>query len=71
MGFVPLDPRSLKYTDAAMMAVYESADFQRRALTNSLAAATVDPDAYQAIYFTGGHGVMGIFLMTLIYNAWP
>lgn len=60
-GFVPLDPRSMKYTDAAMMTVYESADFQERALTHSLAAADVDPTAYQAIYFTGGHGVMWDF----------
>ncbi|WP_125767205.1 type 1 glutamine amidotransferase domain-containing protein [Lapidilactobacillus wuchangensis] len=60
-GFVPLDPRSMKYTDAEMMSVYESADFKERALTHSLAAATVDPSDYQAIYFTGGHGVMWDF----------
>ena len=30
-GFVPLDPRSMKYTDAATMAIYENPDFIDRA----------------------------------------
>lgn len=62
-GFVPLDPRSMgaRYTTAASMRVYESADFQARALTASLAPSQVDPHDYAAIYFTGGHGVMWDF----------
>ena len=35
-GYVPLDPRSMKYVDSSIMAVYESADFQERALAHSL-----------------------------------
>jgi len=60
-GFVPLDPRSMKYTDTASMARYNSADFQQRALTHSLAPSDVDSADYLAIYYTGGHGVMWDF----------
>lgn len=60
-GFVPLDPRSMRYAKAADMAIYESADFQKRALTQSLSPAQIDPADYFAIYYTGGHGVMWDF----------
>ena len=60
-GYVPLDPRSMKYVDSSIMAVYESADFQERALAHSLSLEEIDPDEYAAIYFTGGHGVMWDF----------
>lgn len=60
-GFVPLDPRSLKYTDKEIMSVYESADFQRRALSHSLSPQQVKPADYAAIYYAGGHGVMWDF----------
>ncbi len=60
-GFVPLDPRSMKYTDSEIMAFYETADFQQRALTHSLAPMQVDPADYAAIYYAGGHGVMWDF----------
>lgn len=60
-GFVPLDPRSIKYTDESIMAVYESPDFVHRALTNTLRPNEVNPDDYVAIYYTGGHGVMWDF----------
>ncbi|WP_318765119.1 type 1 glutamine amidotransferase domain-containing protein [Lactiplantibacillus carotarum] len=60
-GFVPLDPRSMRYADASIMAVYESTDFQQRALMQSLSPAEVDPAQYAAIYYTGGHGVMWDF----------
>lgn len=60
-GFVPLDPRSMKYTDAEIMQFYETDDFQQRALTASLAPNQVDPEAYAAIYYAGGHGVMWDF----------
>ncbi|OSH42248.1 peptidase C56 [Enterococcus faecalis] len=43
------------------MAVYESADFQKRALAHSLSLEEIEPDEYAAIYFTGGHGVMWDF----------
>lgn len=60
-GFVPLDPRSMKYTDESIMAVYESQDFIERGLKNTLSPADVNPDDYVAIYYTGGHGVMWDF----------
>ncbi|MCI1554354.1 MAG: type 1 glutamine amidotransferase domain-containing protein [Levilactobacillus sp.] len=60
-GFVPLDPRSMKYTDEEIMTVYETADFQQRALMNSLRPAQVVPADYVAIYYAGGHGVMWDF----------
>ncbi len=60
-GFVPLDPRSMKYTNPEIMKVYNDPDFQQRALTHSLAAKDVNPADYAAIYFTGGHGVMWDF----------
>ncbi len=53
-GYVPLDPRSMKYVDSSIMAVYESADFQERALAHSLSLEEIEPDEYAAIYFTGG-----------------
>ena len=59
-GYVPLDPRSMKYVDSSIMAVYESADFQERALAHS-SLEEIEPDEYAAIYFTGGHGVMWDF----------
>ncbi|WP_143462368.1 type 1 glutamine amidotransferase domain-containing protein [Levilactobacillus enshiensis] len=60
-GFVPLDPRSMKYTDAEIMRTYATPDFQQRALTASLSPAEVNPADYQAIYYAGGHGVMWDF----------
>ncbi|MFC6181035.1 type 1 glutamine amidotransferase domain-containing protein [Lactiplantibacillus daowaiensis] len=60
-GFVPLDPRSMKYTDAEIMAFYETPVFQQHALTGSLAPEQVDPTDYAAIYYAGGHGVMWDF----------
>lgn len=60
-GFVPLDPRSMKYTSDRDLQIYESKDFQQRALTNSLKPSDIDPKNYQAIYYTGGHGVMWDF----------
>lgn len=60
-GFVPLDPRSMKYTNQEIMKVYETDDFQRRALSNSLNPDQVNAANYTAIYYTGGHGVMWDF----------
>lgn len=60
-GFVPLDPRSMKYTNPEIMKVYETDDFQRRALSNSLNPDQVNAADYTAIYYTGGHGVIWDF----------
>lgn len=60
-GFVPLDPRSMKYTDESIMQIYESQDFIDRGLKNTLRPDQIDPNDYAAIYYTGGHGVMWDF----------
>lgn len=60
-GFVPLDPRSMKYTNPAIMKIYEDHDFQERALTASLRPEQVNPAEYDAIYFTGAMALCGIF----------
>ncbi len=60
-GFVPLDPRSMKYVDAEIMAVYEDKDFVKRGLTATLKPEEVNSNDYDAIYYTGGHGVMWDF----------
>lgn len=60
-GFVPLDPRSMKYTDESILEIYEDPDFIHRGLTNTLRPDQVNPTDYSAIYYTGGHGVMWDF----------
>ncbi|MBM7617427.1 putative intracellular protease/amidase [Weissella uvarum] len=60
-GYVPIDPRSLKYADENIFEYYKSSDFIDRALTHSMAAKDIKPDEYDAIYYTGGHGVMWDF----------
>jgi putative intracellular protease/amidase len=60
-GFVPLDPRSMKYTDEAILKIYEDSDFIERGLAHTLKPSQVDPADYAAIYYTGGHGVMWDF----------
>jgi len=60
-GFVPLDPRSMKYVDESIMEFYETSDFKTRALSETLKPSEVNPDDYFAIYYAGGHGVMWDF----------
>lgn len=60
-GYVPLDPRSMKYMDEAIWKIYENHDFVERALKNTLKPEQIAPQDYSAIYFTGGHGVMWDF----------
>ncbi|MBO1138451.1 MULTISPECIES: type 1 glutamine amidotransferase domain-containing protein [Enterococcus] len=60
-GFVPLDPRSMKYTNADIMNVYLDKEFIREGLVNTKKPEDIDPEKYNAIYYTGGHGVMWDF----------
>lgn len=60
-GFVPLDPRSMKYVDEEILRIYENPDFIERGLTHTLKPKEVNPAEYIAIYYTGGHGVMWDF----------
>ena len=60
-GFVPLDPRSMKYVDESILKIYEDPDFIKRGLSDTLRPDQVNPEDYAAIYYTGGHGVMWDF----------
>ncbi|WP_429974944.1 type 1 glutamine amidotransferase domain-containing protein [Enterococcus sp. DIV0840c] len=60
-GFVPLDPRSMKYIDQAIMNIYLEENFIQNGLIQTKKPAEVNPNDYHAIYFTGGHGVMWDF----------
>ncbi len=51
----------MKYTNPAIMKIYEDHDFQERALTASLRPEQVNPAEYDAIYFTGAMALCGIF----------
>lgn len=60
-GYVPLDPRGMKYTDEAILKIYENEDFMKRGLSETLSPEQIHPEDYDAIYYTGGHGVMWDF----------
>lgn len=62
-GQVPLDPRSLKklYAKSSDLALRDSNDFQERALSSSKKPSDVVATDYEAIYYTGGHGVVWDF----------
>lgn len=58
-GVSPLEPRSLKWPLADATTKKWLHDPARKALlTNTAKAAEIDPAAFDAIYLTGGHGVM-------------
>ncbi|USS86897.1 type 1 glutamine amidotransferase domain-containing protein [Fructilactobacillus cliffordii] len=59
-GYVPLDPRSMKdsYVNDETLKTYLTNDYQSRGLAATLSPQQVNPADYEAIYFTGGHGVM-------------
>lgn len=60
-GFVPLDPRSMKYIDKDIMKIYLEKSFVQDGLINTKKPSEINPSNYHAIYFTGGHGVMWDF----------
>lgn len=61
-GKVPLDERSLKwiYMNHSAREHLKSPAFRDR-LEHTLPIASIDPVHFQAVYFTGGHGVMWDF----------
>lgn len=59
-GPVPMDPSSRDLEDEGN-ATFLRLDGMEAALHNTTAAADVDPAAYDAIYFAGGHGTMWDF----------
>lgn len=60
-GYVPVDPRSLKYANNDDLKMYHDLEFRNQALANSLALDDVVATNYNAIYFAGGHGAMWDF----------
>ena len=60
-GYIPIDPRSLKYADQASFTMYRDNQFVKKALQNSLNPDQINSAEYDAIYYTGGHGVMWDF----------
>ncbi|MCC6102900.1 MAG: hypothetical protein LIV22_03590, partial [Olegusella sp.] len=42
-GFVPLDPRSMKYVDESILRIYESPDFIKRGLSGTLRPEQINP----------------------------
>ena len=62
-GETPLEPKSLEGVafDRATKARYEDKAFMER-LKHTLAASDVNWEDYDAVYYTGGHGVMYDFL---------
>jgi putative intracellular protease/amidase len=59
-GPVPIDERSMDRRDTVNEKWYHDPTFRSK-LDNSLKLADVNPDQYQIIYFTGGHGTMWDF----------
>lgn len=60
-GYVPIDPRSIKYASDHDLVMYHNPNFRNFALARSMKAKEVKAANYSAIYFTGGHGVMWDF----------
>ena len=56
-GELPIDPRSLRMSDARDRAFLANKDWKAR-LDAHLTPDAVDPDDYDAIYYAGGHGAM-------------
>lgn len=61
-GYVPVDPRSLKYANKESIQLYQSRDFERRALAETHNPAELTAEDYHAIYYAGGHGAMWDFV---------
>lgn len=59
-GYVPIDPHSLSMAQDIDWQWYEDKAFMNR-LGTTLAPGQVKAQDYQAIYFTGGHGVIWDF----------
>lgn len=57
-GYVPIDPHSLKFMQEKDWFWYERKEFCNQVLANTMKPSEVDPKKYDAIYYTGGHGVL-------------
>lgn len=61
-GYTPIDPHSLEKDQMTELdwKYYLNKDFKNK-LGTTLAAGDINPEDYDVIYFTGGHGVMWDF----------
>ncbi|GAB3339908.1 type 1 glutamine amidotransferase domain-containing protein [Larkinella ripae] len=59
-GAIPIDARSLKQKDNTNDKWYHNPEFRNK-LENSRKPEEVNPEDYQLIYFTGGHGTLWDF----------
>lgn len=59
-GYTPIDPHSLEKADPIDWQWYQDKAFMDR-LGSTLSPDSVKADAYNAIYYTGGHGVIWDF----------
>jgi len=63
-GFAPIDPKSFQLDDAASKAFWEKFGTEkngRNGVAETVKLATVDPAAYSAVFYAGGHGAMWDF----------
>jgi putative intracellular protease/amidase len=63
-GFAPLDPKSLDLKDEANAAFWKkfgNGNEKKPGVEKTVALSEVDPKAYSAIFFAGGHGAMWDF----------
>lgn len=59
-GVIPIDEKSLDFKDNTNDKWYKDPLFKKK-LVHSLRLDAINPDEYQIIYFTGGHGAMWDF----------
>ncbi|MBP2002257.1 putative intracellular protease/amidase [Paenibacillus shirakamiensis] len=61
-GYTPIDPHSLEKDQMTELdwTYYQNSEFMNK-LGTTLAAGDINPEDYDVIYFTGGHGVMWDF----------
>ncbi|MDO4813675.1 MAG: type 1 glutamine amidotransferase domain-containing protein [Gemella sp.] len=60
-GYIPLDPHSLAMIDETDMKYYTDENFRNKALAHTLTSDKINPEDYNIIYYTGGHGTMWDF----------
>lgn len=59
-GYIPIDPHSLAAADENDWEYYQNRDFMKK-LGSTLIPQEIQPEDYDAIYYTGGHGVVWDF----------
>lgn len=60
-GLVPLDPHSIAMMDDVDKKYYDNKDFMEKRLGQTNSPKQINPEDYELIYYTGGHGTMWDF----------